>query len=50
MTRSGSAATYGELTPRGTLTVLDWLAPAEGDVFFDLGSGIGKVVIDPTLD
>jgi hypothetical protein len=40
---------YGELTPNGVGTMLDYLRLGRRDVFYDLGSGVGKVVIQTAL-
>ncbi|MGY8749450.1 MAG: hypothetical protein ACKVHR_15500 [Pirellulales bacterium] len=42
---SQRAAVYGELTPRGVQRLLSYLQLTEDDVFYDLGSGVGKVVL-----
>ncbi len=39
------AAAYGEITAQSAETVLRWLAPTAIDHFYDLGSGIGRLVI-----
>jgi hypothetical protein len=43
--RSRSSATYGELMPTATLRLLEQLALTRRDVFYDLGAGVGKVVL-----
>lgn len=44
--RAGDGAqAYGELTEESLLRVLAWLSPREDDVLYDLGSGVGKVVL-----
>ncbi len=44
------SATYGEITYESLKTLLDDLKPKTSDVFYDLGSGVGKVAIQATLD
>lgn len=41
--------TYGELTPAGVDRLLRELEPTPDDVFYDLGSGIGKVVLQVAM-
>ena len=41
--------TYGELTPGGARKLLDYLQLSERDVFYDLGAGVGKVVLQAAL-
>lgn len=36
---------YGELTPSGVQQMLKYLKLTESDVFYDFGSGVGKVVL-----
>lgn len=36
---------YGELTPQSVLQMLKYLKLTESDVFYDFGSGVGKVVL-----
>lgn len=43
------AATYGEVLPEGAATLLRWLPVDARDVFYDLGSGTGKLVIHAAL-
>jgi hypothetical protein len=44
--RGGEGAqAYGELSEASTRQLLAWLAPGPADVLFDLGSGVGKVVL-----
>lgn len=43
--RSRGSATYGELMPTATLRMLAALELGPKDVFVDLGSGVGKVVM-----
>lgn len=40
----GGAPTYGEITDPSMQALVDTLAIKKGDVFYDLGSGIGKLV------
>lgn len=40
-----SRATYGEIRPAATLHLLEALQLTRRDVFYDLGSGVGKVVL-----
>ncbi len=42
---SRSNPTYGEVMPTATLHLLEWLDLGPRDVFYDLGSGLGKVVL-----
>jgi SAM-dependent methyltransferase len=43
--RSRSSSTYGELMPTATVRLLEQLDLSHRDVFFDLGAGVGKVVL-----
>lgn len=43
--RACSSATYGELMPTATVRLLEQLALTRRDVFYDLGAGVGKVVL-----
>ncbi|MFO7564193.1 MAG: class I SAM-dependent methyltransferase [Enhygromyxa sp.] len=43
--RSRSSATYGELMPTATVRLLEQLGLTRRDVFYDLGAGVGKVVL-----
>jgi hypothetical protein len=43
--KAKSSATYGELRPAATLHLLEALQLTRRDVFYDLGSGVGKVVL-----
>ena len=43
--RTGSSSTYGEIRPGAVGRLLQLLAPTADDVVYDLGSGIGKVVL-----
>jgi precorrin-6B methylase 2 len=55
-TVSGSVAskdvhtTYGEITPTGVSTIIDKLKINSRDVFYDLGSGTGRVCLQMYLD
>lgn len=42
---SKGSSIYGELRPTATLQLLERLELARGDRFFDLGAGVGKVVM-----
>ncbi len=44
------SATYGEITYESLKTLLDDLKPNKRDVFYDLGSGVGKVAVQAILD
>lgn len=41
--------TYGELTPAGVDRLLRALSPGDSDVFYDLGAGVGKVVLQVAM-
>jgi hypothetical protein len=43
--RSKGSSTYGELMPTATARMLAALELGRDDVFFDLGAGVGKVVL-----
>lgn len=43
--RSRGSATYGELMPTATVRMLEQLQLSRADVFYDLGAGVGKVVL-----
>lgn len=45
VSRSKGSSTYGELLPNSTLRLLAALDLDHEDVLFDLGSGVGKVVM-----
>ncbi len=47
--RSRGSATYGELMPTATLRLLAQLELGRRDVFYDLGAGVGKVVLAAAL-
>jgi hypothetical protein len=44
-----SSPTYGEIMPTATDRLIEHLAMREDDVFYDLGSGVGKVVLHVAL-
>jgi hypothetical protein len=44
------SAVYGEINYNSLKTILDELKPKKSDVFYDLGSGIGKTVVQASLD
>ncbi len=46
---NGKGAVYGEMIPEGMNIILDGLNLSEEDTFIDLGSGVGKVVIQVAL-
>lgn len=46
---SRGSPVYGELMPAAIGHMLDYLALGESDVFYDLGSGSGKVVLQTAL-
>ena len=48
----GHASAYGEVTPRGARALFEamGLLEAEGAVFFDLGSGVGRLVAQAWLE
>jgi SAM-dependent methyltransferase len=43
--RSKGSSTYGELMPAATLRLFEALELDRDDVFYDLGAGVGKVVL-----
>ena len=47
---SGGNSTYGEITPEGVHRLIQELGIYPNDVFFDLGSGLGKMVIQMYLE
>lgn len=47
--RARSSPTYGEVMPAATVQLVDALALGRDDVFVDLGSGVGKVVVTAAL-
>ncbi|MDR3646392.1 MAG: phenylalanine--tRNA ligase beta subunit-related protein, partial [Candidatus Babeliales bacterium] len=50
ITDKGCAPVYGEILHASLKTLLDDLSITTSDVFYDLGSGIGKVTIQAYLD
>ena len=46
---AGGNATYGEITPEALGQLIDYFKLAQQDVFFDLGSGVGKVCVQVAL-
>jgi hypothetical protein len=46
---TGSSATYGELMPAATEHLIHHLSLGPDDVFYDLGSGVGKVVLQVAM-
>ncbi|MDB6064538.1 MAG: Protein containing a histone methylation motif [Pedosphaera sp.] len=44
--RGNRSVVYGELAPNGVRKLLRWLRPGKTDVFYDLGSGVGKLVLE----
>jgi precorrin-6B methylase 2 len=49
ITNQGGAPTYGEITYKGLKILIDKLKLTPQDVFYDLGSGVGKVVVQVFL-
>lgn len=47
--KAGGAATYGEIKFESAQKLLDYLKPTKDDVFYDLGSGVGKFVLQAYL-
>lgn len=47
--KSGGAATYGEIKFDSAQKLLDYFKPTEKDVFYDLGSGVGKFTLHTYL-
>lgn len=47
--RTKSSPTYGEIMPAATVQLIDALNLGRKDVFVDLGSGVGKVVVTAAL-
>lgn len=45
-----SGATYGELRDEGVVKVFGWLNLTSDDVFCDLGSGIGRMVMQAAME
>lgn len=48
--KQGGAPTYGEIEISSVKEVINYLKPKASDVFYDLGSGNGKVVVQFYLD
>ncbi len=46
---SRSSPVYGELMPTGTMRLWEHLAMSEQDAFYDLGCGVGKVVLHAAM-
>jgi SAM-dependent methyltransferase len=46
---TNSSPTYGEIMPTATDRLIEHLALRRDDVFYDLGSGVGKVVLHVAL-
>jgi SAM-dependent methyltransferase len=47
--KSMGSPTYGEMTPTSVQRLLDHLDLGDRDVFYDLGSGTGKIVIQTAM-
>jgi len=47
--RRQSSPMYGEILPESTATLLDYLDLNRDDVLFDLGSGVGKFILQAAL-
>lgn len=47
---SGGNSTYGEITDKGVQMLIHELNPKKSDVFYDLGSGGGRMVLKMYLD
>ena len=48
--KQGSNSTYGEITDQAVQTIIDELKPTKSDVFYDLGSGVGRMSVKMLLD
>jgi hypothetical protein len=46
---TGASSTYGELMPAATDRLVEHLRLGKGDAFYDLGSGLGKVVLQVAM-
>lgn len=46
---TGSSSTYGEIMPTAVTKLVDHLRLGRRDAFYDLGSGVGKVVLQVAL-
>jgi precorrin-6B methylase 2 len=49
ITNVGGAPTYGEITYESLQEILNDINPVRNDVFYDLGSGVGKVTVQVHL-
>jgi SAM-dependent methyltransferase len=47
---AGGNATYGEITDEGVQKLIDMIKPTAQDVFYDLGSGVGRMTTKMYLD
>jgi SAM-dependent methyltransferase len=47
---NGGNATYGEITDQAVQKIIDELKPKKNDVFYDLGSGVGRMSVKMYLD
>lgn len=45
ITKTGGDPTYGEITPQAVAILIQNLKLTKDDVFYDLGSGVGKMVV-----
>jgi SAM-dependent methyltransferase len=50
ISNAGSSPVYGEITSEGTLMLIKELNINKDDVFYDLGCGVGKLVLQIFLD
>ncbi len=50
ITQKGGIPTYGEILPSSLQTILNDLHIKEGQTFYDLGSGVGKSVVQAFLE
>lgn len=50
ISKAGGAPTYGEILPKSVSAILEDLKLTENDVFYDLGSGVGKVTLQVYLE
>lgn len=50
ITKEGGAPTYGEITYESAQKIIEELSLSPHDVFYDLGSGIGKMVMQVYLE
>jgi hypothetical protein len=44
--KGNRSVVYGELAPNGARKLLRWLRLEKADVFYDLGSGVGRLVLE----